>query len=247
MHKPSRINAATWLYTLFLALYPTQHRDAYGSQMPQTFRDHYRATRAADGRVGLGFWWAVLRDEISSIVREHVAALQEGRHGMHRYALGLAIGGALSAIAVVTNVIFPSQQSDDAYSPLIPLVYLGIFVLFGLGGYRAARQEAWLRSGATAGALTAFVSIGMMMLTFILIDNLFLDVVSRQPDKLWGFQHQQTYQTMRAYVNAGNLRALMVALPVVTLFGAVCGAVGGRVWKARHAAGTNTHIPPAGS
>jgi hypothetical protein len=71
------------------------------------------------------------------------------------------------------------------------------------------------------------------MLTFTIMDNLFLDIVSQQPDKLWGFQHQQTFHTMRDYVNDGLLRGALFVLPVMTLLGAGWGTIGASVRKLR--------------
>ena len=63
---------------------------------------------------------------------------------------------------------------------------------------------------------------------FIVIDNLFLDVVMRQPDKAYGFAHS-SFHSARDYVNAGNLPAYAIALPVFTGVGALMGAIGGRL------------------
>ena len=88
-----------------------------------------------------------------------------------------------------------------------------------------------MKSGVVGGAVTAFLSIALTMLTFIVIDNLFLDIVSQQPEKIWGFQHQQTFHTMRDYVNNGLLTGVLFALPVGTLFGALFGAIGAGVGR----------------
>ena len=150
---------------------------------------------------------------------------------MRTYLPGLATGVILSVAAVLANVVFPSHESDDQYGMLFLVVYLGLFVLFGIGGYLASKDSASLRRGAIGGAVTALLSVGLMMLTFIVIDQLFLEIVSQQPDKLWGFQHQHTFRTMREYVDDGDRRGVMFVLPTVMLFGAVFGVLGASARK----------------
>ncbi len=71
-------NART-LYTALLKLYPCRYRQAFGTQMLQTFLDHYQDRAATEGRVGLAFWWATFCDEVPNIVRQRVTAWTEER------------------------------------------------------------------------------------------------------------------------------------------------------------------------
>jgi hypothetical protein len=68
--------------------------------------------------------------------------------------------------------------------------------------------------------------MAITMLAFVAIDNLFLDVVSRQPEKIWGFQHSHE-PSMRAYVNHGLLRGFCTVLPIQTAIGGLFGLLGG--------------------
>jgi hypothetical protein len=232
MKKPDNHRLPAFrFYSLLVSLYPTGYRQAFGAQMLQTFKDQYTDAVTHQGRTEPAFWFAVVGDEITGITREHLAALKGGGPTMNKYTFGLALGMLMSVAVVLTNVVFPSHESDSEYGFLYAVFYLGLFVLFGVGGYLASRSNTSLRSGAAGGAITALLSIGLTMLTFIVIDNLFLDIVSQQPDKLWGFQHQQTFATMREYVNDGLLRGTLFVLPVITLFGAVFGAIGAGVRK----------------
>src|SRR5262249_9609204 len=154
-------------------------------------------------------WLAVVGDAVTTIPREHLAALKGGERTMNKYVFGLGLGILLSVGVVLTNVVFPDQESDSEYGLLYAIGYLGLFVLFGVGRYLASKRTTSLQSGAIGGAVTALLSIGLTMLTFIIIDNLFLDIVSQQPDKIWGFQHQQTFSTMREYINDGLLRGVV--------------------------------------
>jgi hypothetical protein len=46
----------------------------------------------------------------------------------------------------------------------------------------------------------------MIMLTFVIVDNAFLDLVSQQIDKISAFHGQTTYTSMRDFINDGLLR-----------------------------------------
>lgn len=58
------------LYVFLLCLYPRVHRQEYGPLMLQAFKDHYRETREAQGRVGITFWLDMIADETKSVLRE---------------------------------------------------------------------------------------------------------------------------------------------------------------------------------
>jgi hypothetical protein len=218
-------------YTFLLKFYPKYHQQVFGSQMLQTFKDHYNDILEHEDRVGVDFWLEVVSDEVKGIVREHIETLNGKEYSMNKYALGLGLGILMSVAVVVTNVVFPTQDSDSEYQMLYLITYLGLFFLFGVGGYLASKGTRSLQSGAVGGAVTAFLSIGLTMLTFIIIDNLFLDIVSQQPDKIWGFQHQQAFHTMRAYINHGLLTGVLSVLPGITLLGALLGAIGAGIRK----------------
>lgn len=144
--------------------------------------------------------------------------------------LGLLLGILLSAAIVATNVIWPAyvghSSPDNGLSESI-----GWFVVIGLlaiAGHLRVRATSTLREAAIAGGAISFIAFGMAMLTFLVIDNLFLGIVSQQPEKVWLFQHSR-FPTMRSYLNHTNLRAFWTALPVITALGALCGVVGGYI------------------
>ncbi len=118
---------ALHLYTLLVRLYPKAHRQAFGSQMQQTFVDHYRDTRTSQGRVGIAFWLGVLCDAVWSIGREHLAVVQSavGSRGLRPYvpagfimsgAVVAAAAGERSALLVCTllaALVFAATSSAD--------------------------------------------------------------------------------------------------------------------------------------
>jgi hypothetical protein len=147
---------------------------------------------------------------------------------MRRSVLFYAVawGALLSVIVVLTNVVFPSpNESDDEYTGWYIVLYLGLFLLFAIGGAINSDRARPLRSGAIGGAVTALlIIVGVIMLTFAVVDNVFLEVVSQQIDKINAFRAETTYTTMRDFINSGLLQGTVVVLPVVAIAGAALGA-----------------------
>ncbi|GHO55092.1 hypothetical protein KSB_35670 [Ktedonobacter robiniae] len=77
MSRESKKEKAERLYAFLLMFYPQGYRYAFGSQMLQTFRDHYtdvvESGQQAEGR----FWFGVVSDEARGILREQCAVLKE--------------------------------------------------------------------------------------------------------------------------------------------------------------------------
>src|SRR5262249_54917371 len=67
--------------------------------------------------------------------------------------------------------------------------------------------------------------VGMVLLTFAVVDNLFLGIVSQQIDKITAFRDQTAYTSMRDFINVGLLEGALIALPFVALVGSFLGAV----------------------
>lgn len=144
-----------------------------------------------------------------------------------RFSLfGVTLAVALVIAVVWSNVIVPSHESDDEYTGWYLAFYLGLFAYFGVSGFLAARGGA-SRGGATlTGLVTAVIGVGVTLVTFVVIDNLFLDVVMQQPDKAAGFAHSGL-TSAREYVNQGNLLGFVTVMPVVAAIGAGFGLAGG--------------------
>jgi hypothetical protein len=147
--------------------------------------------------------------------------------GVSDLRLGLLLGLLLSAAILATNVIWPSlaghQVPDNGFS--VSLGWLAIIGLIGFAGFLRVRATSRLREAAIAGATISFIAIGMAMVTFFAIDNLFFGIVSQQPEKIWLFQHSG-YSNMQSYLNHSILSAFWTVLPVITALGAICGIVG---------------------
>jgi hypothetical protein len=131
--------------------------------------------------------------------------------------------GALSMpLIVLSQAVFPSTRSDDDFGGLILGVYLATFLYYGVVGFLDARGSGRPRDGA----LTAVVGMGLIIATFAAVDNLFPETVSKQVDKIRGFE-QSHYASMRAYINWSHLMGAVVVLPIVAMIGAALGGFGG--------------------
>jgi hypothetical protein len=141
-----------------------------------------------------------------------------------------AWGVLFSGLVVLTNVVFPTpSESDDEYTGWYLIGYLGLFLLFAIGGAINAERARPRRSGALGGAATALIIVGIVLLTFAVVDNVFLAIVSQQIDKVNAFRQQATYTSMRAFINSGLLMGAVVALPFAALVGGVLGALAAQV------------------
>lgn len=230
---------AEQFYAFLLHLYPPMHHREYGPLMLQAFHDHYRETREVYGRIGIMFWLEVLADEMKSILREHISSIRGGismqwmmkQEGVLQGVLfGLLLGVLAIGDIVWTNVLFPNFESDSEYGIMYAIGYLILFLFFVFVGFLGSRKTHRLLSGAWAGALTALLGLGITMLTFLVVDNVWLNVVSHQADKIYGFQHN-SFHTMRDYINANVLAGMQAGLPLSASIGAACGTLGAALGK----------------
>jgi hypothetical protein len=198
-----------------LRLYPAWWRDRYGAEMAALLDDlpHRARVRTAldlikgalDARFALAKETAMSRSLRTSVL------------------LALAVWVALSIDVVLTNVVFPSREDNDG--PTVLLAYLGIFAILGTVGFLAGRSGVQLRGaalcGAVAGAVIGFLTIG----TFLVVDNVWLDIVSQQQTKIQALANAGG-GSMRAYINGSLVPGLFVMPLILGGFGAVL-AMGG--------------------
>ncbi len=144
--------------------------------------------------------------------------------------LGLLLGGISAVVVVLTNVILPSLQweisSNSAVESLcIVFCFGGSLIAWAAVGGLVRRRGEGIKRSVYGGAVAAMLHMGLVMMAFVIVNNLFLEIVRMQPDKIWGFQHSG-YASMRTYVNYAAMRGFCFALPIFTALGALCGAVG---------------------
>jgi predicted outer membrane lipoprotein len=198
-------------------LYPKRWRARYGGELEQLVRD----LQPGGFRLALD----LVRGAVGLHLRQGIEMNVAQRRSL---ALTAAIAGVvglgLSVEILLSNVVFPSKTDDD----LIPVLvsYLCVFAAQFLAGFVTARAGAGRWTQVAAGLL-AGVIIGLLVAaSFAIVDNVWLDVVAQQPNKIDGFAHSGA-ASMRDYINDG-LVGVAVGLPVgLGLFGALFGLAGG--------------------
>jgi uncharacterized membrane protein YfcA len=159
---------------------------------------------------------------------------------MKNYRYGLYMG-AFAMPLIVLGHIFPSTRSDDELDGWILAVYLCTFFYYGIAGFLAARKtlrggdgiRTRVGEGARTGALTAWIGVGFIITTFLILDNIFLETVSQQVDKIRGFQMHH-YTSMREYINWSHLEGAVFVPPIMGLIGGACGGLGGLLTSEKH-------------
>jgi hypothetical protein len=108
-------------------------------------------------------------------------------------------------------------------------IMAGLLVAIGVRGRRRSDEMlAGLKAGAVAGGLIAV----MVTLTFLAVNNLFLDIVSRQHDKRVAFA-ASGWSSMRAYLTVTQLEGGIFLVPMLTLVGGALGMLGGAMFRPR--------------
>jgi hypothetical protein len=154
-----RMTRATRVYTFLLRLYPKRHQQAFGTQMLQTFKDHYRDTSVEGGSVGIGFWFGVIADEARGIARERTVALR-----VLLAVLAIAMVAVLPFRPIFLLVLLPLICLS--FLPLLVrlsrrhwriaaavFLALGLLGFFGIrGAVQAAETNTWCTTAHTAAS-----------------------------------------------------------------------------------------------
>lgn len=161
----------------------------------------------------------------------------EGRGPLRRIVLGegarqgLLLGVFMLVLLVlVTLPAFPILLET-------PFVVVGVVTpvaVYGLTGFRATQAAGRVVAGTLAGALVGAISGGISGLSVLVVDLLFFDSVSQQPEKILNF-HASGLPTMRDYLIANGLHNGMIGLVLGTVGGAVIGVGSALISKRFHA------------
>jgi len=85
-----------------------------------------------------------------------------------------------------------------------------------------------VKAGAAAGIV---VALGLTVISLV-IDNVFLDIVSQQHDKRVAFA-ASGWSSMRAYLTVRTIGGTFVVTPALALVGASLGGLGGAIFRTR--------------
>ena len=194
------------------------HRDR--DAIPADLAEGYEEHAASHGRLRADLWYA---RQVLGILW-HVSP----RSPKHSSVTGGVVLGLVMAVGIlVTNVLLPVLRVRLPESEVADLFTWGVvFVVILLAGWYARG----LRSAVRAGGLVTLIAFGMAMLTFIVVDNVFFEIVRREPEKIALF-HQSGYESMRVAITMSQVHALVTVLPVLCVLGALLGGLSGVVRK----------------
>jgi hypothetical protein len=205
-------------------LYPRGWRERYGEEYTQLLSDLESPRR----------WWLAV-----DIGRGALDAHFRGRYGMRRFFTdpairrgvydGLIVAGLLAILVVLTNVVFPGGPDESDGDPEYVWRYLatlaGLAALLVTIGVRGRRRAGVVAGGVKAGAMAGAVIGAMVTLTFLVMNNIWLDIVSRQHDKRVAFA-SSGWTSMRAYLTVTQLEGGLVLVPVLAVVGGALGLLG---------------------
>ncbi len=138
------------------------------------------------------------------------------------YVMGLLMGITSIAGILLTNIIIP-QWPDSKGLMLLTVAFFLLFFMWA--GFWEFQQHGKLKQSILSGTYCAIIGLTLMMIGYFVIDNVFLDIVKQQPDKIWGLAHSNL-GTMRAYVNDGLIRGTFFILPLGAIMGTFMGWLG---------------------
>jgi hypothetical protein len=191
--------------------------------IPDDLAEAYEELASLRGRRAANRWY--VRQVVN--IAWHVAPRSPKQNNA---ILGILLGLLMAIGVIVTNVLLPLVHVDLAENQLTEALPWAVVVMVIAGAGWSRRRVG---AGARAGGTVAFLAFGIVMLTFLLVDNVFLDLVSQQPEKQ-RLLHESGYQSMRVAVTMAQLRALITVLPVLSVLGALVGGLGGMVAKLRN-------------
>ena len=147
---------------------------------------------------------------------------------------GLIIAGLIAVNVFLTNVVWPAGPNESDSDPEYVIQDLAIFAAIALLlmviGARARRRTTSVRAGARAGASAGIVIAVLGTLTFLVVNNIWLGIVSQQHDKRIAFA-ESGWTSMRAYLSVQQVEGLVILVPLLGIGGAVLGLLGALLFR----------------
>jgi hypothetical protein len=126
---------------------------------------------------------------------------------------------------ILHDLVF--QLPDNAHEATVGLflTFAGLLCVWGYCGYIIACRANGARTALLAGAVAGIISVGVLWLTSIVLNNVFPDRMIYEPDGIRAFE-QSGYISMREYLNHGRGWG---PAPLLMFVAAVVGAIGGAI------------------
>ena len=151
--------------------------------------------------------------------------------------LAVAVAIIPTIAFVLHDFVFQLPDNEGEASLGFFLTVAGLLCVWGCSGYIVARRAGGVGAAIIEGAVAGMVSVGLLWLTFVVLNSIFLDRMSYEPDRIRAFQ-QSGYATMREYWShqsgGGPFPLVMGVAAIVGALGAL-GAVVRRTTQRRAA------------
>jgi hypothetical protein len=219
-----------------VALYPRHWRQRYGAELAALVADLSTDPGGPSER-------RIAADLARGALDAHI---RQRRSEMRRFAAdpalrrgvlaGLVIAAVIAVVAFFTVVVFPHGPNESDSDPEYLVQILAAYVLLGgllagTGAYARRRSPspwAGVKGGAAAGLVIAL----SVVVIYLVINNVFFDVVSQQHDKRVAFA-RSGWTSMRAFVNWQLLAGVPTVVPMATVVGGMLGGLGGVLFGPR--------------
>jgi hypothetical protein len=228
MSRHHQREKAMWLYAFFLKCYPQEYRHSFGSQMLQTFKDHYTDVVELDENAATRFWFDVVSDEVSGILREQFTALKESRYMKDAWIKqGILFGILLGIIHIGYNLINNLAPANMTLNSLLNNGILLVVLIFcGIAGYAAARRTGQMKTGTYAGLFTGLLSMVIGMSALFVITFVFMGIIRQNAFMLDDFQ-RSGLKSIDQFIIEDAMGAALVGTIFSLVAGGIFGTLGG--------------------
>src|SRR5262245_52896721 len=126
---------------------------------------------------------------------------------------GLVVAAAVVVVLFLSEVVYPKSptESDDdpEYIRQLLAAYALLVVLFLAIGWHARWRSGSSLAGLKGGVAAALTVTVLVFLAGVVLDNVFLAIVSQEHDKRLAFE-RSGLGSMRLFLNLQNLMGLVV-------------------------------------
>ena len=232
MSRQQQKEYAARIYALLLKCYPPAYRESFGSQMLQTFKDHYSDVVEVEGMAASRFWLALIGDEVGSVLREHGALLKESISMKNPWIKqGLLFGILLGLVHITYNLINNLAPANVTLNNLLNGLFIpALLVFYGVAGYVAARRTGETTAGTRAGLLTGLLSVAIGMCTLFVITFAFMNVIRENAFMLYDFRRSGA-TSLDDFIIQDAIGAALIGTLFSLLAGGLLGTLGGFLGK----------------
>jgi hypothetical protein len=228
MSNESRKEKAVRLYAFLLMWYPPGYRHAFGSQMLQTFKDHYTDSVEPGKQAKARFWFDVVSDEAKGVLREQFAVLKESRNMTNVWVKqGILFGMMLGIIHIGYDLINNLAPANLTLNSLLNnSLPFAVLIFTGIGGYVTARKTGQMKTGIYTGLFVGLLSIGIGIIALFVITFSFMDIIRQNAFILYDF-HRSGLKSIDQFIIEDAIGAMFVGTFFSLLAGGIFGTVGG--------------------